>query len=120
MLVTVPDPRLSELLASAQLLSETWPGADQEVKTLMHVLRIVDPSLEEVLAVGLVHLLTPGSGKYSAHIGLAYKRVVVTGVARRRENHSRVPASATRPGDVTWLEVHDLVVEGLSGLRMTG
>lgn len=120
MLVTVPDAGLSELLASPELLSQAWPGADQEVMTLVHVLRIAEPSLEEALAVGLVRLLTPATGKASANIGLTHRRAVFTGIARRRNNHSRVTAPHSHLGEVTWLEVRDIAVAGRSGLRLTG
>jgi hypothetical protein len=120
MLVTVPDSGLNELLASPELLSQTWPGADQEVMTLVQVLRIAEPSLEEALAVGLVKLLTPATGKASANIGLTHRRTVLTGIARRRDSHSRVLSPHARLGEVTWVEVRDFAVEGRSGLRLTG
>jgi hypothetical protein len=120
MLVTVPDAGLNELLASPLLLAQMWPGSNQEVMTLMHVLRIAVPSLDDVLAVGLVKLITPAAGKASASVAVAHKRAVLTGVARRREDGRRVTAPHTRPGEVTWLEVRDLAVEGRSCLRMTG
>ena len=120
MLVTVPDAGLSQLLASQLLLSQMWPEVSQEVMMLVHVVRISVPSLAEVLAVGLIALVTPATGKLSADVGLAHKRAVVTGVARRCEDGSRVTSPHSRPGEVTWLEVRDVNVAGCSALRMTG
>lgn len=120
MFVSVPDAGLYELLASQLLLSQMWPGVHQEVMTLVHVLRISVPSLAEVLAVGLVQLVTPATGKLTADMAVTHRRAVITGVARRREDGSRVTSPHRRLGEVTWLEVRDVAVAGSSALRMTG
>jgi hypothetical protein len=122
MLVTVPDAGLNELLSSPFLLAQTWPGSLQEVMTLVHVLRIAEPSFHEALEVGLIKLITTTSTlrKATATIGVTHKRAVLTGVARRREDGVCVLTPHTCPREVTWLEVRDVAVEGRSGLRMAG
>lgn len=119
MLVTVPDAGLGELLASQMLMEQMWPGTTEEVQTLVHVLRIAEPSLEDALQIGLVRLLTPPAGKPSAVVGLSHRSAVLTGVARRDDGrHVQDPRS--RPREVTWLEVHDVAVGGRSAIGRAG
>lgn len=118
MLVTVPEPGLDELLASQAAMERLWPGTTEEVQTLVQVLRIAEPSLEDVLNVGLVRLMTP-AGKPSATIGLSYERAVLTGVARRGDGR-RISDPARRAREVTWLEVRDIAAAGRSALGRAG
>jgi hypothetical protein len=117
MLVTVPDAGLNALLASEALLRQTWPGCEMDVMLLFQVTRLAEPSLVEVLAIGLVALLTPAGDSSSATIGLAHQRARVSAIARRADTRERVPSPHTRPQEVTMLEVHDVAVEGRSALR---
>jgi hypothetical protein len=119
MLVTVPDADLSQLLASPALLAQTWPSASQEVMMLVHVLRISVPSLAEALTVGLLKLVTPPTGRASADVGLAYKRAVLNGVARRGDG-ARVMSPHARPSEVTCIDVRGLVVAGRASFGMAG
>jgi hypothetical protein len=118
-LLTVPDAGLEVLLASSVLLKQTWPGASQEAMMLIQVLRVAAPSLADVLAIGLVSLLTPSTGRSAAEVALVHQRAVLSAIARR-ESGARVTAPHTHPCDVTWLEVTDLAVAGRSCLGMTG
>jgi hypothetical protein len=118
MLVTVPDSGLGELLASRVLMERLWQGTTEEVQTLVQVLRIAEPSLQDVLDVGLVRLTTT-AGKPSGSSGLSYERAVVTGVARRGDGR-RVPDAARRAREVTWLEVRDVAAGGRSALGRAG
>lgn len=120
MFVAVPDAALCALLASPALLSRAWPGAELEVMTLLQVLRVAEPSLVEVLAIGLVAMVTPVAETGSTVIRLVHKRAVLTAAARCRATGERVASPHTRLQEVTMLEVRDLVVEGRSGLRKIG
>jgi hypothetical protein len=120
MLVTVPDTDLCRLLASEALLGQTWPGCEDDVMMLLQVLRLAEPSLLEALAIGLVAMLTPAGDTGSASIGLAYRRAMVSAIARRAKTRERVPSPHTRPQEVTMLEVHDVAVEGRSSRRQIG
>jgi hypothetical protein len=120
MLVTVTDAGLHTLLASEALLRQTWPGSEMDVMMLLHILRLGEPSLVEVLAIGLVAILTPASDTSNASINLAYQRARVSAVARRVDTRERVPSPHTRPQEVTMLEIKDVAVEGRSALRQIG
>jgi hypothetical protein len=117
MLLTVPDPGLYAVLASPSLLSQAWPGCEREVMTLIHVLRIAEPSLMEALAIGLVAMLTPARNTGSSLLGLTYKRAGLFAVARNYDSGKRVASPHTRPAEVTMLEVQDVAVEGRSAPR---
>lgn len=120
MLVTVSDAGLRTLLASELLLRQTWPGCEMDVMMLLQVIRLAEPSLVEVLAIGLIAILTPAGDTGSASIGLAYRRARVSAVARRVETRERVPSPHSRLQEVTMLEVQDVAVEGRSALRQIG
>jgi len=118
-ILTVPDAGLAELLASPVLLAQMWPGAGDEVKVLIQVLRMSVPSLAATLAVGLLTLLTPPAGKPTSEISLAYNSAVVRAIAQSDNGH-RVTAPLSRPSEVWRLEIVDLAVGGRSGLRLAG
>lgn len=118
--MTVPDAGLNALLASPVLLSKAWPGCETDVMTLLQVVRLAEPSLVEVLAIGLVAMLTPVTDIGSATIGLTHKRAALTAVARRQGTKERIASPHTRPQEVTMLELQDVAVEGRSALRKTG
>lgn len=86
---------------------------------LIQVLRMSFPSLAEALAVGLVALLTPATGRPAAEISLAHKRAVLVAVARTQLG-DRVQVPHTRPTQVGRLDVIDLAVGGLFAVRMAG
>jgi hypothetical protein len=116
-LLTIPDPGLAQLIASPMLLAQLWPGASHEVMLLVHLLRMSGASLAEVLVVGLVQLLTPPATTPLPPVGLAWKSVVLSAIARR-EDGEPVAEPHARTADITWLEVTDVAVSGRSGLRM--
>jgi hypothetical protein len=115
--MTIPDDGLAELLASPALLAQMWPGASSEVMMLIHLLRMTGSSLAEVLAIGLVQLLTPPAGMPLSLVGLALRTAVLTAVALQ-EDGERVAEPHLRTAEVRWLEVTDVAVGGRSGLRM--
>ncbi len=116
--MTIPDDGLAELLSSPALLAQMWPGASSEVMMLIHLLRMSGSSLAEVLAIGLVQLLTPPSTVMPLSlVGLALKTAVLSAVALQ-EDGERVAEPHLRTVEVRWLEVTDVAVGGRSGLRM--
>jgi hypothetical protein len=118
-ILTFPDVGLAELIASPALLAQMWPGASHEVMMLVHMLRMSGQSLAEVLAIGLVQLLTPAVTTTSPQVGLAWERATLSGVARR-EDGERVAEPHARPAEVRWLEVTDVAAAGRSAFRMAG
>ena len=118
-LLTIPDAGLAELVASPALIAQMWPGTANEVMLLVHLLRMCRPSLADVLAIGLIQLLTPSASMTPPPIGLAYSRVILSAIARR-EDGQRVAQPHERITEITWLEVTDVAVSGRSGLRMAG
>jgi len=118
-LLMIPDAGLAELIASPVLIAQVWPGAVNDVMLLVHVLRMSGPSLAEVLALGLLTLLTPPVTGQVPPVELAYDMAVLRAVARS-EDGKRVTEPHLRMADVFWLEVADIAVSGRSGLRMAG
>lgn len=115
--MTIPDDGLAALLASPALLAQIWPGASGEVMMLIHLLRVTGSSLAEVLAIGLVKLLTPSTALPQSLVGLALKTAVLSAVALQ-EDGQRVAEPHRRTAEVRWLEVTDVAVGGRSGLKM--
>ena len=70
-ILVVPDAGLQQLITSAALLAQTWPGAWEETMLFIQVLRMSAPSLAEVLTIGLISMLAPPSDADSPHISLA-------------------------------------------------
>lgn len=118
-ILTIPDAGLAEVIASPVLLAQMWPGARHEVMMLLHMLRMSGQSLAEILAIGLVQLLTPAVTTTLSQVGLAWERATVSGVARG-EDGERVAEPHARPAEVRWLEVTDVAAAGRSALRMAG
>jgi hypothetical protein len=120
MILVVSDAALAELLASSVLLAQLWPGAAaQEVKLLMHILRVSVPSLAEALAVGLVKLDASSTHSDGAEVLLAFKTAVLRAIALDREGRL-IGAPHGRLADVIQLDIVDLSVAGCSALRMAG
>ena len=118
-ILTIPESGLAELIASPVLLAQMWPGASNEIMLLVHLLRMSGPSLAEVLAVGLIQLLTPPALVSLPQVGLVWQGAILSAVARR-EDGERVAEPHTRTSEVRWLEVTDVAVAGRSGLRVAG
>lgn len=119
MILVVPDSGLQQLIASAALMAQTWPGAWQEVLLFIQVLRMSVPSLAEALKVGLISVLTWSADSTSPRIDLGYGTAVLTAIAGS-EAGEHVVAPHLRPAEVRRLEITDLAVGGLSGLRLAG
>jgi hypothetical protein len=118
-ILVVPDSGLQQLIASAMLMAQAWPGAWEEVMLFIQVLRMSVPSLAEVLKIGLITVLTTPADETTAQISLGYGTAVLTAIAGGK-NGDRVPAPHLRPVEVWRLEITDLTVDGLSGLRLAG
>jgi hypothetical protein len=118
-ILTIPDTALAELVACPVLLAQMWPGACDEVRILVQVLRLSVPSLAEVLAFGLVSMLTPPRAIPSAQISLVHSSAVLVALAQNEAGEC-VIAPHLRPADVWRLEITDLAVGGQSGLRLAG
>jgi hypothetical protein len=116
-ILVIADAGLDQLIASPVLLAQMWPGACDEVKMLLQVLRMSFPSLAHALAVGLITVL--GAAEDSPRIALGYGAAVLSAVARG-EAGDPVAAPHLRSGSVLRLEVTDLSVGGQSGLRLAG
>ena len=114
MLVTVPDAGLHEILASQALLLQLWPGAAEEVITLLRVLQLTMPSLADALAFGIVVLI--GAGQQSA-IVLRWERTTVTAIGRDAHGE-QVPDPGEGPQQICHLEVRDVAVDGQSVLTL--
>jgi hypothetical protein len=117
-ILVIPNAGLDQLIASPVLLAQMWPGACDEVKMLIQVLRMSFPSLAQVLAVGLITILGPWA-EDSPRIALGYGNAVLSAVAFS-EADDLVAAPHLQPGSVLRLEVADLSVGGQSGLRLAG
>jgi hypothetical protein len=118
-ILVIPDAGLTQLVASSALLAATWPGACEEIKLLIQVLRMSWPSLAEALALGVISILAPAAGASTSLISLVHRTVVLTGIARD-EGGDQVGAPHLRPAEVQRLDVTDLVVGGRSWLRLAG
>gem|GEM_PF-1791467 len=86
---------------------------------LDHVLRMSVPSLAEALKAGLISVLAPPADVTSAQISLGYGPAVLSAIAGG-ENGDQVAAPHLRPAEVRRLDITDLTVGGLSGLRLAG
>jgi hypothetical protein len=118
-ILVIPDETLDQLIASSALLAATWPGACEEIKLLIQVLRMSWPSLAEALALGLIGILTPPGGVSTSLISLVHRTVVLTAMACN-EAGAPVGTPHLRPDEVQWLDITDLVVGGGSWLRLAG
>jgi hypothetical protein len=117
-ILVIPDAGLEQLIASPVLLAQMWPGACDEVKLLVQVLRMSFPSLAQVLAVGLITILGPWA-EDSPRITFGYGTAALSAVAFG-EAGNLVAGPHLRPGTVLRLEITDLSVGGQSGLRLAG
>jgi hypothetical protein len=117
--LVVRDAGLEQLLTSAALLAQAWPGAWEEVMLFIQVLRMSVPSLAEALTLGLITMEPPPAEPTSARIALECGTAVLTAVACG-ETGVPVDAPHLRPAEIRWLDITDLSVGGLSGLRLAG
>lgn len=118
-ILTSPDVGLAHLLVSGALLAQMWPGAYEEVQMLIQLLKLAVPSLALALSGGLITTLTPPAGPPSAQISLAYRTAVLSGTARNRAGEP-VTTPHLRAAEVWRLQITDLAVGGVSGLRLAG
>ena len=85
----------------------------------IQVLRMSVPSLAEALTIGLISVLAPPSDAASPQISLGCGPAVLSAIAGG-ENGDQVAAPHLRPAEVRRLDITDLTVGGLSGLRLAG
>ncbi|MFC7279219.1 hypothetical protein ACFQS1_35105 [Paractinoplanes rhizophilus] len=115
MLVTVPDPGLSQVLESDGMILDRWRDAANDVMVLLQLLlHTAARTLAEVLALGLIVLAASPAAR-SALI-LQYRRVSLV-VLGRRADGSEVTAAQDHPEEVTHLEVHGVRVAALAQAR---
>lgn len=119
MILVIPDAGLAQLVASSALLAATWPGACEEIKLLIQVLRLSWPSLAEALALGVISILAPAAGASTSLVSLVHRTAALTAVARN-EAGDQIGQPHLRPAEVQRLDVTDLVVGGRSWLRLAG
>lgn len=119
MILIVPEAGLAQLVASSALLAAAWPGACDEAKLLIHVLRMSVPSLADALIHGLISVLTPPEAASPSLISLAYRTAVLSAIARD-EAGNLVSGPHLRPAEVWRLDVTDLSAGGRSGFRLAG
>jgi hypothetical protein len=117
--LVVRDAGLEQLIASAALLAQAWPGAWEEVMLFIQILRMSVPSLGEVLTMGLITMQPPPAEPVSPQVTLGYGAAVLTAVACG-ETGIPVDAPHLRPADIRRLDITDLAVGGLSGLKLAG
>jgi len=115
MIVTVPNPWLEALLASAALLTQLGPAAAEDVMVILGMLLLAGTTLADVLRNGLVRMLAPAPATAESQISLACGQVVLSAVAADRHGEP-VPAPHLQPSDVWRLAVADLAVGGISVL----
>jgi hypothetical protein len=118
-ILTAPDADLAHLLVSAALLAQMWPGAYEEVQMLIQLLKLAVPALAQALSGGLITALTAPTGPPSAQISLAYRAAVLSGTAGNRAGEP-VITPHLRAAEVWRLQITDLAVAGVSGLRLAG
>lgn len=85
----------------------------------IQVLRMSAPSLAEALTMGLITAQPPPAEPASAMIALECRAAILTAVACG-ENGVPVDTPHLRPAEVRRLDITDLSVGGLSGLRLAG
>jgi hypothetical protein len=112
-ILTVPDPRLEALLASAALLAGMRPTAVEDMKVLLGALLLAAATLADVLKDGLVRLFAPALGTTTSQVSLSCGEVVLTGFASDRRGNP-VADPHLRPADVRRLAVSDVTVGGSS------
>jgi hypothetical protein len=96
-----------------------WPGAYEDVQMLIQMLKLAIPSLAIALSGGLISMLTPPAGPPSALISLTYRTAALSAIAGNRLGEP-VTTPHLRTPEVSRLEIIDLAVGGLSGLRLAG
>jgi hypothetical protein len=115
MIITVPNPWLEALLASAALLTQLGPAAAEDVMVILGMLLLAGTTLADVLRNGLVRVLAPTPGTAESQVSLACGQVVLSAFATDRHGEP-VPGPHLRPSDVWRLAVADLAVGGISVL----
>lgn len=118
-ILVVRDAGLEQLLTSAALLAQAWPGAWEEVMLFIQVLRMSVPSLAEALNMGLITVQPPPTESASARIALECGATVLAAVAYG-ETGAPVDVPHLQPAEVRRLDITDLSVGGFSGLRLAG
>ena len=115
MIISVSNPGLEALLASAALLAQMWPTAAEDVMVLLGALMLAGATLADVLRNGLVRMLPPGPGTTEPQVSLACGQVVLSASAADSRGEP-VPSPYLRPSDVWRLAVADLAIGGISVL----
>jgi hypothetical protein len=116
MMITVPNPWLEALLASATMLARMWPAAAEDLMVLVGVLLLTGTTLADALRDGL-RLLAPAQGAAESQVSLACGQVVLSAFAVGRDGEP-VSGPHLRPSDVERLTVTDLAVGGMSVLSL--
>jgi hypothetical protein len=112
-ILTVPDPGLEALLASAALLPGVRSAAAEDIKVIIGALLLAFATLADALKNGLIHLLAPVLGTAASQISLCCGEVVVSAFASDRQGNPVIDPHL-RPADVWRLAVSDVTVDGSS------
>lgn len=115
MIITVPNPWLEALLASAALLAQLGSAAAEDAMVILGLLLLAGTTLADVLRNGLVRVLAPAPGTAESQVSLACGQVVLTALTAGRHGEP-VPGPHLRPSEVWRLAVADLAVGGISVL----
>jgi hypothetical protein len=114
MIITVPNPWLGALLASASTLAQMWPTAAEDVMVIVEALWLA-ATFAEVIQNGFVSVVAPVPGTPESQLSLACGPVVLSAFAADRRGEP-VSGPHLRPSDVWRLTVADLAVGGMSVL----
>lgn len=117
MLLVATDAGLSGLLASSASIDRMWPQAGDDVRMLVHLLRVSHPSLAGALSTGLLALVAWNAS--DPEITLAAGQAAVRGVAQD-DSGKPIPGPRERADEVLQLHVLDVVAEGRSIRKVAG
>jgi hypothetical protein len=109
------DAALAQLLSSSTAITRTWPQAGEDVRLLVHLLKISQPSLAQALRTGLVVLASWSHRE--AGLTLVSGAAVLHGVAQDNTG-SPIPDPHGRAHEVRQLLVLDVVAEGRSAMKV--
>lgn len=118
-ILTSSDAALAALLVSPLLLAQAWPGVCEEVKTLIHVLRMALATLADALDIGLVDVVAPRMAVPAGQISLTCGSAMLTAVAKD-ETGEVICDPQDHPALVRRLEIISLTAGGRSGLGLAG
>jgi hypothetical protein len=113
-IVVVPDEQLNQLLSSGALITATWPHADEDICTLIAVLRFTIPSLADVFGTGLVTLLA--ANPRTSEITLVAGQATLQALALS-QNGERVADPQRNADQILRIDIVDVAADGRSASK---